>query len=251
MSPEIDRLSPTQRPVGRVVMKHRWSELLFLHWEVPAESMRPLLPVGLELDLFEGRAFIGLVPFTMSGIRPLWAPALPWLSSFHEVNVRTYVHAKGRDPGVLFFSLDAANPVAVWLARNVWQLPYYHARMRLLANQDPTRQIRYESRRLHQPNGPGCQLLYRPLGQPSAALPGTLEHFLAERYLLYTSKNESLLRGRVHHSPYPLQPAELIEFDEDLIAAARIERPQTLPPFIHYASGVSVDVYPLELLDVN
>src|SRR4051812_19283047 len=108
---EIDRIAPTHRPSGRTVMRQNWSDLLFLHWEVPVEALRLLLPPGVELDTFEGRAYVGLVPFTMTGVRPTLLPAFPPLSNFHETNVRTYVHFQGRDPGVWFFSLDAANSI--------------------------------------------------------------------------------------------------------------------------------------------
>jgi hypothetical protein len=128
----MDRVSPTRRPIGqRTVMWQRWADLLFLHWPVPPDELAALLPPGLTLDTFDGQAYVGLVPFTMTGVRPVWAPALPWLSHFHETNVRTYVHCRGRDPGVWFFSLDAANPVAVKIARALWKLPYHFARMRL------------------------------------------------------------------------------------------------------------------------
>src|SRR5437870_3076049 len=112
-SDSIDRLSPTVRPVGRAVMRQSWRHLLFLHWEVAPEELRPHLPPGLELDLYEGKAYLGLILFTMTGVRAEGAPAIPLLSRFHETNLRTYVHAAGRDPGVWFFSLDAANAAAV------------------------------------------------------------------------------------------------------------------------------------------
>src|SRR5260221_10378586 len=105
VSDPIDRVTPTQRPADRTVMRHRWAELLFLHWIVPQEQLRQVLPPGLELDTFEGNAYIGLIPFTMTGIRPTWTPAFPPLSAFHETNVRTYVHRNGKNPGVWFFSL--------------------------------------------------------------------------------------------------------------------------------------------------
>ena len=226
-------------------MRQSWSHLLFLHWAVPAEAISARLPTGLEVDTFAGEAYVGLVPFTMSGVRPTWAPAVPWLSSFHEVNVRTYVHRRGRDPGVWFFSLDAANPVAVWLARTAWHLPYYRARMRLAIGDEAGGMIHYESRRLGRDAGAGCRLRYRPVGSPTPAEPGTIEHFLIERYILYAHPRKGLHRGHVHHAPYPVQGAELLELDEDLVAAAGIERPGR-PPLVHYASGVEVEVFPLE-----
>jgi hypothetical protein len=250
----IDRLGPTGRLDEFVVMYQRWACLLFLHWEVPVEALRPLVPSPLEIDTFEGRAFVGLVPFTMTGIRPRFLPAVPWLSDFHEINVRTYVHRGGRDPGVWFLSLDAANAVAVRLARWTYGLPYRYARMSLNgrpgrggepAPDDATGVIRYTSDR----RGPGpvpvwCDLRYRPTGTPHPAAPGTLEHFLAERYILYTEWGGGLYRGRVHHAPYPLQTAEVESLDEGLIAAAGVARPST-PPLAHFARAVEVEIFPL------
>ena len=241
----IDRVGPTLRPEARSVMRQRWADLLFLHWEVPAEELRRQIPRPLEVDTFEGRAFIGLVPFTMTGVRPVWSPAVPWLSSFHEVNVRTYVHCEGRDPGVWFFSLDAANPIAVTLARRLWHLPYHHARMRVGRRTDVNgTMIEYESVRRADPGPASCRIRYRPIGVPAPSPLGTLEHFLAERYILYASCGDRLYSGRVHHTPYPLQPARVEELEESLIAAAGIRRPET-KPLAHYASEVRTQIFPL------
>ena len=122
-------IAPTRRPLERPVMRQNWRDLLFVHWPVPPESLRPLIPEPLELDLFEGTAYVGLIPFTMTGVRPIGLPAVAGLSSFHETNVRTYVHVNGRDPGVWFFNLEAANSIAVRLARRLFHLPYHYARM--------------------------------------------------------------------------------------------------------------------------
>lgn len=243
VSDAIDRISPTLRPAGRVVQRPGWHELTFLHWRVPASALRPLVPPSLEIDTFEGDAFIGLVPFTMTKVRPWWSPPLPGINNFHETNVRTYVHHQGANPGVWFFSLDAASLPAVLAARWLWRLPYHHARMTLERDDAG---LRYASERKRPGPLPGtCRVACRPLGEPAASPPGTLEHFLAERYLLYTvSRSGALHRGAVHHTPYPLQRAELTGCDETLISAAGITRPPDAP-LAHYASGVSVEIFAL------
>jgi hypothetical protein len=224
-------------------MRQSWRHLGFLHWEVAAEALRRLVPEALAIDTFDGRAFVGLVPFTMHGVRPAWSPALPGMSRFHEVNVRTYVHRGGREPGVYFFSLDAASRLAVIGARTFWRLPYHFAAMDLRQEGDA---ILYSStRRWPGPKPADCRLRYRPLGEATPARPDSLEHFLAERYLLYTTSRGRLLRGRVHHGPYPVQAAECPELHETLIQAAGITKPSD-SPLVHYAAGVDVEVFPLE-----
>ncbi|MDQ3247753.1 MAG: DUF2071 domain-containing protein, partial [Chloroflexota bacterium] len=140
---------PWPRPAAPWAMTQSWHDLLFAHWPVAPEMMRPLLPPQLELDIFDGAAWVGVVPFRMSGVRPRWLPALQGLSAFPELNVRTYVKSRNAahpKPGVYFFSLEAANPVAVWLARTLFKLPYFNAAMRL---KDDGRTIDYTSRRTH------------------------------------------------------------------------------------------------------
>lgn len=247
MTDTIDRFTPTQRPAERTVMFQRWSQLLFLHWEVPADALRRLIPPALTLDTFEGKAYIGLVPFTMSGIRPVWSPAVPGLSAFHEINVRTYVHHQGQNPGVWFFSLDAANTVAVRLARALFKLPYYRAAMSLRQRPGEAggEEITYTTERLFPPPTPAAaSLRYTPCSGIQPARPGTLDYFLAERYLLYTTAGERLYRGQVYHTPYPLQRAVLHDLSENLIAVAGIARPDT-EPIVHYALEVRVRIYRL------
>ncbi len=247
--PSIDRLAPTKRPTAPVVMRQVWSHLLFLHWAVPVEVLRPLIPEGLEVDTFDGRAYVGLVPFAMSGVRPVGVPSVHWLSNFLEVNVRTYVHRGGRDPGVWFFSLDAANPVAVALARWSWHLPYHNARMSMVESGvgDPRTQpvITYRSSRWGSPRHPAfCDLSYTPEGRPAEVTAGTLAHFLIERYILYAQRGTKLYQGRVHHVPYPVQAAVLHHLDETLLDAAGIACPEE-SPLVHYARGVDVRIYPI------
>src|SRR3954466_701307 len=135
----IDRIAPTLEPDQPVLMHQNWHHLLFLHWEVSPQELQPLVPPELTIDTFDGIAYVGLIPFTLSGVRPVGVPPLPWVSSFHECNVRTYVHRDGRDPGVWFFSLEAANSLAVRLARGLWHLPYFRADRALAGDEVETR----------------------------------------------------------------------------------------------------------------
>ena len=184
----------------------RWQNLLFMHWPVRANVLRPLIPSALTLDTFDGSAWLGVVPFRMSGVRPRSLPRVPWLSDFPELNVRTYVTAEGR-PGIWFFSLDAHNPVAVRLARATFHLPYFDAKMYYhVAGEE----VRYRSVRT--PRGaPPTEFAarYRPVGNPFESRPETLENFLTERYCLYAAdKRGNVRRGDIHHHLWPLQPAE-------------------------------------------
>jgi uncharacterized protein len=240
MTVQIDRIAPTRRPQGRAAGYQRWRQLAFLHWRVPVAALRPLIPDALAIDTFDGDAFVGVVPFTMQGVRPRWAPAMPGVTSFHETNVRSYVHRDGAAPGVWFFSLDAASRLAVAIARAFWHLPYHHARMTL---EERDGELHYASAR----NSTGARLraTCRPLGAPQPATAGSLEHFLAERYFLYAQKRDGTLRrGQVHHPPYPLEVAELADWDESLLAAAGIARPAHAP-LVHFASGVDVEIFAL------
>lgn len=219
-------------------MRQSWRELLFLHARVDPALLRPHLPPGLTVDTYEGAAYLGVVPFTMCGVRPVWSPPVPGLSDFHECNVRTYVHRNGREPGVWFFSLDAANPIAVALARGLWKLPYFWAEMSLRREGD---RVRYETRR--RSGGAALSVAYTVEGTPAPAEPGTLEHFLAERYLLYAGDDRRLHAGRVWHTPYPLQRARVDALSQSLTDAAGVSVDAF--PLAHYAVGVDVDVFAL------
>ena len=240
---DIDRIAPTRRPEGLCAWYHKWRSLLFMHWEVPAELIRAKLPPELTLDTYNGRAFVGLVPFTMMGIRPRWLPYLPGASDFHETNVRTYVHYKGQDPGVWFFSLDAANPFAVMGARVGWSLPYFLATMSM---QHEGSRVVYSTNRVAPAPTPAQLDMSWDIGeQLGPTQPGTLEHFLAERYFLYAKHGETLYRGRVYHTPYPLRKARIERMNQSMLSAAGFEVEER-PFSVLYSPGVDVDVFDLE-----
>lgn len=246
---QIDRLSPAFEPDQPVLVHQNWRHLLFLHWEVPAQELQALLPEGLELDTFEGKAYVGLIPFTMTGVRPSLTPPLPGLSSFHEINLRTYVHRKRKDPGVWFFSLDAASTIAVAAGRTGYHLPYYHSQIELVESTKNGRTVIDWSSQRDDSRGPmpaNSRCIYGPEeGPTTAAIPGTLEHFLVERYILYArDESHRLYSARVHHQAYPLQRAEVSSLDETLIWAAGIKR-SGAAPIRHYAREVNVKIYPL------
>ncbi len=230
-------------------MHQNWHHLLFLHWEVPPEELQRLIPPELMIDTFDGKAYIGLVPFTLTGVRPVLTPPLPWISAFHEVNVRTYVHHQGREPGVWFFSLDASSAIAVAAARAAYKLPYFLSQIEFFASKEPVPTIDFTAHR-DDPRGAtpaNVRVRYQPMeGIVTQAAPGTVEYFLIERYILYaTDEKHHLHRARVHHQPYPIQRADVSDLEETLIWAAGVRRSQT-HPLRHYASEVNVRVYPLE-----
>ncbi|MBM3968677.1 MAG: DUF2071 domain-containing protein [Planctomycetes bacterium] len=248
---EIDRLAPRFRPAGSVAGHQFWSDLLFVHWRVPAVELRPLLPPEVTIDEFDGSAWVGLVPFHMSGVRPWWFPAVPGVSDFHETNVRTYVTCRG-EPGVWFFSLEAAKSLAVRVARWRWRLRYFFAEMSISRRDS---RIEYHSQRLWPPPLPGHTDVaaeigdWLPHGGPQGeAQPGTLEFFLAERYLLFTELSPArIARGQVHHRPYPLQTATLQRCEQSLLSAAGIN--VVAPPnHVLFSPGVSVDIFPLRAI---
>ncbi len=247
----IDRISPTMEPEQQVLMHQNWHHLLFLHWEVPPHLLQVLIPPELTIDLFEGKAYVGLIPFTITGVRPVLAPPLPGISSFHEVNVRTYVHRAGRDPGVWFFSLDAASTLAVAAARAAYKLPYFFANITMDVSRDPLPRIDYTAHR-DDPRGKmpaHAHIRYQPAEGPiTHAVPGTIEHFLLERYILYSfDEDHRLHRARVHHQPYPIQRVDVPHWEESLVWAAGIKRSGEIA-MKHYAREVNVKVYPPETL---
>ena len=223
-------------------MAMTWEDLLFAHWPIEKQAVVSSLPSNLELDTFDGQAWIGVVPFRMSGVRPRCVPNLPWFSTFPELNVRTYVTVDGK-PGVWFYSLDATQPVAVRAARRFFHLPYVDAQIRIVEEED---WLSYDSRRTDS-HAPPAELAvrYRPLGSPYNSRPGSLEAWLTERYCLYAADRAGrLYRSDVHHARWPLQRAEA-EIERNTMAeAADIELPQTAP-LLHFSRRLEVVAWSL------
>jgi uncharacterized protein len=241
---DIDRLSITERPAGWPLMHQNWGKLLFMHWRIDESLLRPLIPESLAIDTFDGDAWIGIIPFTMWGIRASFLPPIPGTSAFHELNVRTYVHLNGV-PGVWFFSLDAANKLAVWGARKFYYLPYFNAEMSLDQNGNT---IRYGSKRNDKLGAPAALETSWAIEAPlPAAAPDALEFFLTGRYCLYTENNSKLYRSRIHHPPWPLQNATLNSFNSTMIESHGLPTPKG-DPLLHYCEEISVDIWPLQKL---
>jgi uncharacterized protein YqjF (DUF2071 family) len=213
---------PWPLPAGPWIMSQSWRDLLFAHWRIDVaqlRTLRPLIPAAINIDTFQGEAWIGVVPFRMSGVRLRATPPIPMLSAFPELNVRTYVTHGGK-PGVWFFSLDAANAIAVSVARAWFHLPYFNARMRCESRNG---EIEYTSERTHRSAAKAnLRARYRPTGKIFQAQPGTLEHFLTERYCLYAADEKGKVsRGDIQHPPWQLQPAQA-EFHENTMIQSAI-----------------------------
>lgn len=223
-------------------MKQTWHDLLFAHWRLPPERLRPLVPPQLALDTFDGQCWVGVVPFWMSGVRARAVPPLPGLSRFPELNVRTYVSYGGK-AGVYFFSLDAANRPAVWAARKFFYLPYFHASMTSRVEQGT---VQYWSRRRT-----GCGEFrgsYRPISPVQLREKGSLADFLTARYCLYTTRKNQVYRCEIHHLPWPLQDAEAEIRQNTMTVAAGIGAPDS-PPILHFSKRLDVLIWPLRRAD--
>jgi uncharacterized protein YqjF (DUF2071 family) len=228
-------------------MRQRWSELLFLHWAWDAVEIQKTLPAGLTVDLHEGKAWLGLVPFFMERVRPRGLPAVPGLSNFLELNVRTYVHdAEGR-PGVWFYSLDANQWLAVKIARTFFHLPYEHAKMSAKVSAN-TGKVDYRATRAGTTQE--SRFIYHGLkrggGKPAAA--GSLEFFLVERYRLFAQDlwRDRLMTGKVHHAPYQIGATELTAWDDTMLQLAGFDTAARPPDHVCVARSVDVEVWPLE-----
>ena len=228
---------PYPAPERTWIMFQRWHDLLFAHWPLDAERVRSLVPTELELDTREGMAWIAVTPFHMSGVRARWLPPVPGTSAFPELNVRTYVRYGGK-PGIYFFSLDAANPLAVVGARTAFRLPYHLADMAIERHGD---RFVYASRRVR--GRADFRAVYGPCGSVFHSEAGSLEYFLTERYCLYTVKDGQVERVEIDHDPWPLQPAraEISRIGVAQAAGLALTGP---PALTHFAASLDVRVWP-------
>ena len=239
---DADRLAVRHRPEGQPVMHQTWGKLLFMHWRINENVLRPHIPDSLEIDTYGGSAWVAITPFTMWDVRalPPYVPPVPGLSALHELNVRTYVHHDGV-PGVWFLSLDTNSTAAVLAARTVYHLPYYYADIDL---KQRGKRIDYSLDRDDDP--PARFKATWTIGDPlPKSQPGSKEFFLTERYLLYTQRDDQLYRARIFHDPWPLQQAELIKWGSSMLEANRLTEPQG-EPIVHYAEEIDVEIWYLE-----
>jgi uncharacterized protein YqjF (DUF2071 family) len=232
------------------MMTQRWNDLLFAHWPVPAASITPLLPEGLQVDTFQGSAWLGVVPFWLDRIKVRGMPPVPGMRSFPDLNLRTYVRDEHTGtPGVYFFSLDASNLLAVALAHTFFHLPYHWAEMRL--DQRSEREFSFYSRRRFSSQQMIFKARYRGLGptrKNADGNSGSLEYFLLERSCLFTrNRAGQAVRANLHHVPWPLEDAEAEIERNDLAKAIGIDLPDQ-DPVLHYSRRLAVYIWPAELV---
>jgi uncharacterized protein YqjF (DUF2071 family) len=242
LAPQIDRLNIRNRPAGHPLMHQAWGKLLFMHWRINPALLRPIIPGKLEIDTYDGSAWLAVVPFTMWDIRgfPPYMPRVPGFNAMHELNVRTYVHYNGV-PGVWFFSLDCNREAAVLAARTFYYLPYFKAHIDL--DQDG-QVITYECQRLE---APAARFIGRwEIGDnlPTSETE-SLEFFLTERYCLYSEHRGEIYRSRVFHQPWALQRAEIHNCESSMIESLGLTVPAE-EPLLHYAEELSVEIWKLE-----
>jgi uncharacterized protein YqjF (DUF2071 family) len=237
------RLAMREYPKGlKPLMTQKWRDLLFLHWEHDAKEIQKTLPKGLHVDLFQGKAYIGVTPFFMQDVALKLLFPLPGVSDFLELNVRTYVYDEAGVPGVWFYSLDANSSLAVQMASSFFYLPYFYAEMEA---QRQKNEIIYRSQRSQ--TKLWNEFAYQGTGKPREAEPNSLEFFLLERYALFVDKGDNhIAMGRIHHKPYPIYDAKVSKWDDRVIELDGLTRPGRAPDHMHFSSGVDVDIFSLQ-----
>lgn len=239
-----NRLAVRQYPKDlSPLMEQKWRNLLFLHWEYDPEEIQKTLPKGLYVDCFQGKAYVGLTPFFMKGVKLKLFAAIPAVSDFMEMNLRTYVYDEAGVPGVWFYSLDANSVLAVQMASNFFFLPYFYADME--SHMTPNQEIAYRCQRQH--SSYSAEFTYKAEGDQILAEPDSLEFFLIERYILFASKsNGELMLGRIHHAPYHISKALVPKWDDKVFEWDGLKRPKRPPEHICFAPGVDVEIFSLQ-----
>ncbi len=225
---------PWPLPAGKWAMKQTWKNLLFLHWPVEPSAIREQIPKDLEIDSYDGMAWIGVIPFDMKGVTKRGFPAPSLFCDFPEINVRTYVVRDGR-PGVWFFSLDITNLPAVWVARTFFHLPYFPAKIRV---EEEGEKVHYHERRKDRM----FDGTYWPVGKKAYAA-DSFERWSTERYCLYTTNRKgTLFRGEIHHPQWPLEEAEVDLRVNTLVDPFPVGERH---PSILFSRSIDVVVWPL------
>lgn len=231
---------PWPLPTKPWIMKQSWHDLLFAHWPIPFQTIRNMVPSAFDIDLYEGSAWVGVVPFHMSNIRLRGLPAIPFTSRFPEINVRTYVTYQNK-PGVYFFSLDAANLLAVKAARLTYKLPYFFSSISVKHKNE---MVYYESKRQGELNYNFIGE-YSPISSTFTAKNDSLEYWLSERYCLYTVSGRNVYRCDIHHQPWPLQLAKA-NVSENTLATNQGLTISNEPTLLHFSKRLDVFIWPLE-----
>lgn len=228
------KIKPDQKPI----MHQKWRDLIFLHWEWEPQEIQKTLPPGLTVDLFDGKAYIGIVAFFMPQVRLL---RFPWIgfSNLMEINLRTYVYDENGQPGIWFYSLDVNRFLVAYFAERLFHLPYFYARMN--SSKRAASEVDFFFSR--QPSSIWMEFDYRPQGKIFQAKEDTLDYFLIERYVLFAYDTDHVYSKQVFHQPYPLQEASLIKWNDDLFELNHLKKPQRQPEHLLFSQGVDVDVY--------
>lgn len=237
------RLEARNRPNMTPIMHQDWRDLLFLHWKYDVETIQKTLPPGLFVDTFKGDAYVTIAPFWMKNFRVSILPPLPGLSTFVEINVRTYVYDKNGIPGIWFYSLDLNSFIASRGARLAFYLPYFFSKLNRM---EEGNNIIIEGKRKDLPVA-SAKFTYQYMNKNGHfAEPNTLDFFLIERYILFSYRINQLYMSRVHHTPYPLMEANVMQWNDDLLKINSLPVSNKEPDIIHYSSGVDVDVFKLQ-----
>ncbi len=235
---EKERLKARERPDFTVLIQQKWRDLLFLHWKCEPQIIQETLPKGLFVDTYEGNAYLGIVPFFIEDQRFDTYLKVPGLSSFLEINVRTYVYDKQGRPGVWFYSLDINSFLAAFMGRFYYALPYMSSSIKTITTSDGM--IDFSLKR--KATAP-IHYSFKPLNKPESSPIGSLNFFLIERYRLFSERNTHLYQAQVYHTPYPLAGAQIMHYDDELLVWNSFQKFSRKPDHVIYSPGVNVEIF--------